>query len=130
MEERITVDEILKAIDSLKPNSFTREEKLSWLTTFDGRICRELLDHYEKRAEESGDMAPTYDPEEGSKLLLVPQPYGRELYLCFLENIMDHYNGDTARYNNSVERLAEVYRSFARKYHRTHRPLGQKRKFW
>lgn len=127
MEQPVTVDEILKAADSLKPNSFTREEKVQWLTSFDGRIRRELMDTHEGGTSE--DFRP-YDPEEGSRRLLVPRPYGPELYMSFLENAMDHYNGDTERYNNSLDRLSGVYRSFARWYHRTHRPLGDKRKFW
>ena len=124
--EPVTLGQALEAIDSLIPNSYSREEKTRWLSSFDGQIFGEILTIHEGAPE--GFTA--YDPDEGSRSLLVPAPYGMELYMAFLENTMDHYNGDTARYNNSLDRLAALYNSYFRWYHSHHRPIGGKRKFW
>ncbi len=122
----VTLEEVLEEVDSLKPNSFTRQEKVWWLSTFDGRIFTEILATHQDAPE---GFQP-YDPDRGSQMLLVPQPYGRELYMAYLENTMDHFNGDTARFNNSLDRLASLYNSFFRWYHSQHQPLGGKRKYW
>lgn len=121
----VTLGEVLEAIDGLIPNSFSREEKTRWLSIFDGQIREEIIGTHEGAA----DFLP-YTPEDGSREMLVPEPYGMEVYLTFLENTMDHYNGDTARHNNSLDRLSGVYNSFSRWYNRHHQPLGQQRKFW
>jgi len=121
-----TLDEILEAIDSLKPNSYGRGEKVAWLSSLDGQLYKELVPVHEGPCEA---FSP-YGIAEGTRELFVPEPYGRELYLAYLENRMDHYNGDTVRYNNSLDRVAVLYRDFIRWYNRTHRPLRGKRKFW
>lgn len=121
-----TVDEILEAIDSLKPNSYGRGEKVAWLSSLDGQLYEELAPVHQGLCEA---FSP-YGIAEGARELFVPEPYGRELYLAYLENRMDHYNGDTVRYNNSLDRMAVLYRDFTRWYNRTHRPLRGKRKFW
>lgn len=122
----VTLEQVLEAVDSLRPNSYSREEKVRWLTSFDGQIFGEILGVH----EDPPAAFTAYDPQEGSRELLVPDPYGTELYVAFLENTMDHYNGDTARYNNSLDRLAALYNSYFRWYHSHHRPIGGKRKFW
>ncbi len=124
--EYMTLEEVLEAIDSLKPNSYGRGEKVAWLSSLDGQLYRELVPIHEGQCEA---FSP-YGLGDGGRKLFVPEPYGRELYLAYLENRMDHYNGDTVRYNNSLDRLALLYRDFSRWYNRTHRPLGGKRKYW
>ena len=122
---RLTVEEILQAVDDLKPNSFSREDKVAWLRAFDGQIRRELV-----ATHRGGEDLPSPEQGQEDRFLLVPEPYGRDLYLTYLENRMDHYNGDTGRYNNSLDQLSGAYTAFARWYHRTHLPLGGSRKFW
>ena len=121
-----TLGAVVQGIDHLIPNSYPAEEKIRWLSSFDGRIYEEIfLPH---------DGAPRsflpYEMGDLGRSMLVPEPYGMELYLAYLENTMDHYNGDTARYNNSLDRLANSYREFAGWYHRNHRPIGKTRRFW
>ena len=144
-----TFGAVVEKMDHLIPNSFAREDKLRWLWVFDGKIRREIMETHEAGDERAGQgTAPCLDEAgderagqgtvpclEGAdsvygQSLVVPEPYGMELYLAFLENTMDHYNGDTVRYNNSLDRLATLYREFFRRYNREHLPLGDKRKFW
>ncbi len=122
----VTLEEVLEGIDSLKPNSFCRGEKVAWLSSLDGQLYRELTPVHEGLCEA---FSP-YGIGDGARKMFVPEPYGRELYLAWLESRMDHYNGDTVRYNNSLDRVAVLYRDFCRWYNRTYRPLGGKRKFW
>lgn len=119
--------EILQAIDSLKPNAYPLEEKLAWLSTLDGLLHEEVLKAHE-------GSPPAFAPYEGQEALerklLAPEPYGRQLYLTWLESRMDYYNGDTERFNNSLAQFRGAYSEFSRHYNRTHRPIGATRKFW
>lgn len=120
--------EAINEADALKPNGYTQEEKIRWLSTLDGAIKKEIIDQHEG-AETDG--FPGYDEETPLETeLLAQEPYGRPLYLRYLEMQMDYYNGETARYNNSQTMYQAAYAAFARWYHRTHRPLSQKRVFW
>ena len=124
--EHVTLEEVLEGIDSLMPNSFCRGEKIAWLSALDGQLYTELILAHEAPCEA---FSP-YGMGDGARQMLVPEPYGRELYLAWLESRMHHYNGDTVRHNNALDRLSVLFRDYARWYHRTHRPLGGRRKFW
>ena len=122
----ITLGEVLEAFDALVPNGFSREEKVRWLSSLDGKIFWEIITLHLERDH----ILSPYEVDELDTQLLVPEPFGMELYLSFLENQVDHYNGDTARYNNSLNRLSIHYREYARWYHRTSPWPKCERKFW
>ena len=120
--------EAINAIDALKPNGYTQAEKLRWLSTLDGMLQTELI-----AVHEGAEARPFsgYDEDTPPETeLLAQEPYGRELYLKYLESQIDCYNGETARYNNSMTMYQAAYTAYARWYNRTHLPLSQKRKFW
>ncbi len=123
----MTILEVLEAIDSLKPNAYSRNDKISWLSVLDGLLWQELfLTHEGSEGSFHGyDIHSPLDTE-----LLAKEPYGRELYLRFLESRIDYHNGDTARFNNALSQFQSAYTAFARHYHRQHLPKGSKRKFW
>ncbi len=121
----VTLDEVLQRLDTLKPNNYSRGEKVAWLNALDGKIYSlSVLTH-----EAGGEAFSPYGVEEGNRTMLVPEPYGTELYLAWLESQVDYYDGDTVRYNNAMDRFMTLHREFSRWYHRTHKPLGQDRKY-
>lgn len=120
--------EAINAIDALKPNAFTQAEKIRWLSVLDGCLYQEIvLPHEGAQAQPFSGYDEVTPPETE---LLAQEPFGRELYLKYLEAQIDYYNGETARYNNSMTMYQAAYTVFARWYNRTHPPLSQKRKFW
>ena len=120
--------EAINAIDALKPNAFTQAEKIRWLSALDGCLYQEIvLPHEGAQAQPFAGYDEATPPETE---LLAQEPFGRELYLKYLEAQIDYYNGETARYNNSMTMYQAAYTVFARWYNRTHPPLSQKRKFW
>lgn len=120
--------EAINTIDALKPNGYTQAEKLRWLSTLDGMLQTELFAVHEGADEAAFSGYDEDTPPETE--LLAQEPYGRELYLRYLEAQIDYYNGETARYNNSMTMYQAAYTAFARWYNRTHLPRSQKRKFW
>jgi hypothetical protein len=89
-------------------------------------------------------MADIIDTHEGAEIenfngytdgtpltteLLVHAPHD-ELYLYWLEAQIDYWNGEMAKYNNSIEMFNAVYEAFANHYNRVHMPKGKKFKFF
>ncbi len=123
----MTLMEAINRIDSLKPNTYSQVEKIRALSVLDGLIKLNLFDTHE------GAEAVVFDgyTEETSLTtnLLVPAPYD-ELYLYWLESKIDYWNGEMARYNNSISMYNTAYTEFEKYYNRTHMPKGKKFRFF
>lgn len=115
----MTIQEVLQTCDRLKPNAYTEEDKIRWLSQLDGIIKQEILDAF---SEQEGVSFTGYtvdsDPETE---LLVPAPYD-EVYLKYLFSQIDFHNAEYARYNNSASAFNAAYLQFANAYNRTHTP--------
>lgn len=123
----MTIIEAINKIDSLKPNNYSQEEKVGWLSTIDGRIKAEIIDTHE---DGDGGVFNGYD--SGTSLsteLLVTAPYD-ELYIRWLESQIDYANGEYGKYNNVKSMFNTAYSDFERHYNRTHMPKGNKLKYF
>ena len=123
----MTLIEAINRIDVLKPNTYSQEEKIKWLSNIDGIIKKEIIDTHEGA---EGVIFNGYD--EFTPLtteLLVPAPYD-DIYLRWLEAQIDYANGEYARYNNVVQAYNDAYSAYFRHYNKTHMPLGKKFRFF
>ena len=123
----MTLIEAINRIDILKPNTYSQQEKVRWLSTLDGIIKKEIIDTHE-----SGEAVvfDGYDDDTiVSTVLLVPAPYD-DIYLRWLDAQIDYVNGEIVRYNNGVQAYNDAYSAFEKYYNRTHMPLGKKLKFF
>lgn len=113
----MTIIEAINKIDSLKPNSYTQEDKIKWLSILDGIIKKEIIDTHEGGEDVTFEG---YEPDtEVTTVLLVPSPYD-DVYVKWLEAQIDYTNGDTAKYNNSMAMYNTAYSSFERYYNRNY----------
>jgi hypothetical protein len=113
--------------DALKPNSYSNEEKIKWLSILDGLIKTKIIDTHE-----GGEDVVFNGYEDDSDLtteLLVPAPYD-DIYIHWLTMQIDLTNGEYARYNNSAMVYNNSYHEFADYYNRTHMPLGKNMKYF
>ena len=121
----MTVSEAVSAVDSLKPNAFSLQEKVSWLSEIDYQIFKEIISTH------SGAPISEFDGYDesvaGDTVLLAPPPYD-SLYVKYLSAQIDYYNNELARYNNSAVMFNVAYMNFFNYYNRTHRPIGSKLK--
>lgn len=116
----MTIQKAISTVDALKPNTFTDERKVEWLSTLDGRIKSKIFDNHEgEPVSFKGYNEMTNRDTE----LLVPAPYD-EMYLRWLEAQIDYYNGEEDRYNNAIILFESVYSDFKQHYTRTHMPLS------
>lgn len=126
-EQRVTALQVLQEADGYWGNSYSREEKLQWLSHLDGQIHEEIL---RKHLPLPGDFVPYKGVAALHRKLLVPEPYGRQLYLLWLESRMAYFHGETEHYNNALEQFRSAYTAFARWYHGNHELPRSARKFW
>lgn len=113
----MTVRELLMQLDSLRPNAYTDGEKLRLLDTVEGRIYREILDKTEGEVKE---FIPFQEGEE-ERELAAPVPY-TDVYLFYLAAMIDFYNGDAGRYNDTVVLFQMAWEEFAAWYIQNHKP--------
>lgn len=112
----MTLEKALEICDAVKPNQYSRSEKIRWLSEADGMVQREIFDCFQPSSFE-GYTEET--PED--TVLLVPEPYC-SLYEAYLSAQIDFYNGEFTRYQNSAQLYNAIFSALAAWYRRTHVP--------
>ena len=123
----MTLNDAISRLDELKPNSFSRGQKIYWLSALDGAVKKEIIDTHE-----GGDgisFAPYEERAGENPELLIPPPYD-EVYLGYLEAQTDYATGEYDRFNNSNAMYAAAYTAFTRAYNRSHLPKGGSKKYY
>jgi len=102
----MTIQEAINRADGVKPNAFTTAEKVAWISALEGSIAAEVfmmspaeLQHF------------NYDADDLTKVLLVDPPYD-DLYVLWLEAVIDEKNGEYDKYRNT----REVYEARRREF--------------
>ena len=109
------VYEVLRRLDSLRPNAFSDGEKLELLQTVEGRVYTDI---FLQAADFSGSPAPLLEETE----LSVPAPF-HDLYLHYLMAMVAFYSGDTAGYTESMLLYNRCWEDFAAHYRANHKPV-------
>jgi hypothetical protein len=120
------IAEAISKVDALKPNTYSSEDKVEWLSNLDFRVKSQIIDAHER-------CAPFFFYGYDSILdqeteLLVPAPYD-EMYLRWLEAMIDYHNSDDDRYNNAIMLFNNAYEGYKKHYTRTHMPKSQGNRF-
>ena len=116
----MTIHEAIDTLDTRRQNTFTRREKLAWLSRLDGKIREEILSGYCHEAPVFSGYTDDTDPDTA---LLVPAPWD-EIYLWYMEAQIDCANGEMTRYENSAALFNTCFTDYKNHYHRTHTPKG------
>ena len=112
----MTIAEAISKVDSLKPNTYTQDDKIAWLSTLDARVKSQIIDTHMKREP---IFFYGYDHELDMETeLLVPAPYD-EMYLRWLEAMIDYHNSEDDRYNNAITLFNNAYEGYKKHYTRT-----------
>lgn len=119
----MNIIEAITHIDAVKPNGYSQDEKLRWLSNLDGIVKSEIIDTHEGGDEVAftgyNEMTPP------AQELLVPHPYD-DIYIKWLEAQIDYANGEYGKYNNSITMYNTAFAAFAKHYNRTHKPISKK----
>ena len=119
--------EAINRIDALKHNTYSPVDKVEWLSRVDWMVKRHIIDTHE--GAEDVSFTGYDDHTDRQTELLVPAPYD-ELYLRWMEAMIDYHNGEYGKYNNAVEMFNTAYESYQCYYNRTHMPKGKKFKYF
>lgn len=123
----MTIAQAIAKINSLKPNRYTDEDKIGWLSELDEHIKAKIIDTHENAAVDAFDG---YTGETSqSTQLLVPAPFD-QMYLFWLESKIDYWNGEMGKYNNSISMYNTAYAEYEAYYNRNNTPKGRKLKFF
>lgn len=117
----MTIIQAINKIDELKPNTYSQEEKTAWLSTVEGNIKRNIIDTHEGGEDIEFDGYDSDTPVDTE--MIVYEPYD-ELYVLWLECMIDYTNGEYVKYNNAALRFNDMQQQFANYYNRHNMPKG------
>ena len=116
--------EAIHKTDELKPNTFSQEQKVAWLSRLDHMVKTQVIDMH------AGGEAVTFTGYDGQTdvqtELLAKAPFD-EIYLRWMEAQIDYHNGEIKRYNISMSMFNTEYEAFENWYRRNHMPLSRGR---
>ena len=118
----MTIAEAISKVDALKPNTYEVKDKIRWLSNLDTRIKTKIIDAHVRN--EPLFFYGYEDEIDQDTELLVPAPYD-EMYLRWLEAMIDYHNSDDDRYNNAIILFNNEYEGFKEHYTRTHMPISR-----
>ena len=117
----MTIDEAIHLADELCPNTVMRTMKLQWLSRLDQRIYREIYNGHID--EEMPAEMPAYDVDTDPDTVLLAKAPHDEIYRHYLEMQIHLANMELEKYNNAAMLYANDWQTFAREYHRDHKPV-------
>lgn len=115
--QRMKVRELLATLDRMRPNAYTDAEKLGFLNTIEGRIYKEIFE----KAEGAEEKFRPFSEGEEERMLAIGMPY-EDIYIYYLAAMIDFYNGDAGRYNDTIILFNQAWADYAAYYRRTHKP--------
>lgn len=123
----MTIQAALDHIDERKPNMYTVQQKVAWISELDGRVFREVFLAHEGMPK--GVTFEGYDQEtQMDTTLLVPEPY-TDVYLHYMSAQMDISNRETNEYAKDMLLFNSAWESFCGYWTRTHMPISPARQF-
>lgn len=110
----MTTERAIVKANSLRPNTFSDEQKSDWLMVLEGQV-----------AEMMQKPLPTKDyPDVLKNTLLMPYPYDN-IYPLYLAAIIDFYNQELTLYQNDSVVFEEAKRDAFAWYRRNNMPSSE-----
>ena len=113
----MTVMEAIHEIDSLKPNTFSQQQKIQWLDRLDSFIEKSLLSRFPQAERKPLSLG---DP---SRVLLMESPFD-EGYLFWLEAKIHYFNEEIDRYNGAVRMFRNSFEDYQRQLLQKQSPIN------
>ena len=103
----MTIETCVRLVDDMLPNRVPEAVKRRLLGEVEGKVRVELLG-------EEPDANPLIDGNTSADTeLTAPAPFD-QLYLLYVMAMMDHVEGDTARYENTAVLFNAVYQGYGK----------------
>lgn len=113
----MTISDAITMVDALRPNQYSQDMKIRWLSRLDGMIWQEVI-----RTHEGG--TETFDGYDSSSMcdteLLVGSPYDEDVYNNYLQAMIDRENGEAGKYSQSITLFNAAFARWRNWYNRAH----------
>jgi hypothetical protein len=118
----MTIQEVISIVDDLMPNQYSKEQKIRWLSTLDGKIFTEVI-----LTHAGAEYFPYdgYDSDDAE--LLVKPPYASDIYTAYLQSRIAAENNEMAKYDQYSTLFNAAYQDFTAFFNRTHMPIQRGR---
>ena len=123
LDQRLKVSDVVTGF-TRKDTGISHDQANEWLRQLETTIIREVLIPHGEKVDDPDLLLYGRDTD-----LTAPPPCAR-VYELWLTAQADLAHNEIARYNNSILTFQAEYDRFAGWYNRTHRPVGEKLKFW
>lgn len=125
----MNIQEALDLADAMKPNMMTDQVKIAFLQELDQKIWTEIVMTHAHTAEQ--ETMPEYDTDtDRGTELLVPDPYGTEMYPYWIMSKIDTLNQEIDKYNNDRAMFEHEYDEMSDWWNRTYMPVCRNRQIW
>lgn len=111
----MTLREAIEFADDRKPNAFSERQKTLWLSDCEGKVQSEVF------LVAPEDIFTYRWPENQDTELLVRPPY-EKLYLSYLCAMIDFWNGEYGKYQNTLQLFNSDLSDFIRWFTDVYRP--------
>lgn len=119
----MTLGELIEHVDAIAPNQYTEEQKIAWLTAFEGKVWQEVFLTHEPHC---GVMVPWEPAEDTDSDLLIREPYALDVYSNYLLSKIAEANAEIPKYNLYSTLFNTEYGQFVSWFHRHHMPIAEK----
>ena len=105
----MTINEVITAVDNIKPHSFAPETLTMWINEIEGMVQTDvmLIAHQ--------DIITYSYPENKDTALLVKPPHSK-IYVYYLASMIDFANNDYDKYTNTMDIFNKFYSDYMRWY--------------
>ena len=113
----MTISDAITMVDALRPNQYSKDMKIRWLSRLDGMIWQEVIRTHEGAAETFDGYSSA---ELESKEMLVAAPYDEDVYNNDLQAMIDRENGEAGKYSQSITLFNAAFVRWRNWYNREH----------
>lgn len=133
------ITEIIGRVDNLRPNQVEDSIKREWLSNLELMLINEVIithevpvwvsDHdvYKKYLETEGRKQLFDDSQDGE--MIIPEPYGKDVYYWWLVAQIDLIEGNTERYATDYQMYNNACLTYKDWYNRTYMPVQKVQSF-
>lgn len=113
----MTIFDAITMVDALRPNQYSQDMKIRWLSRLDGMIWQEVICTHDGGTE----TFDGYDENTSmSTELLVGSPYDEDVYNNYLQAMIDRENGEAGKYSQSITLFNAAFLRWRNWYNRAH----------
>ena len=122
----MTIHNAINSIDELMHNTYTQENKVTWLSRVDTMVKKLVIDTHD--GGEDVSFSGYNEDTDLETVLLIPEPFD-EAYLRGMEAQIHYHNGEYDKYNNAVVMFNTAFDAYKSDYTRNHMPLQSEKRF-